>query len=129
MEDVQATLHRFLRAFSGLRLDEMVGFFADEATAFFPVRHRSSRLDGRGAIGESFGWVLERVRASGATQLRLDAEDVHVQDLGDVAVVTFHARDEELCRRTFVLRRSQGRWLIEHMHASNAPLPTRPEEA
>lgn len=129
MEDVQATLHRFLRAFSGLRLDEMVGFFADEATAFFPVRHRSLRLDGRGVIGEYFGWVLERVRASGATQLRLNAEDVHVQEFGDVAVVTFHVRDEELCRRTFVMRCSQGRWLIEHMHASNAPLPTSPEEA
>jgi hypothetical protein len=44
-------------------------------------------------------------------------------------VVTFHVRDEELCRRTFVMRRSQGHWLIEHMHASNAPLPTSPEEA
>ena len=129
MADIESTLQRFLRAFSGFRLDEMVGFFADEATAFFPVRHKAPRLDGRGAIGERFGWVLERVRESGATRLRLEAEDVHVQEFGDVAVVTFHARDEELCRRTFVFRRSQGRWIIEHMHASNAPLPESPEEA
>ena len=62
MEDVQATLHRFLQAFSGLRLDEMVGFFADEATAFFPVRHRSPRLDGKGAIEELFRQlVLQRL--------------------------------------------------------------------
>lgn len=52
MEDVQAALLRFLRAFSRLQLDEMMGFFADDATAFFPIEHQRAR-DGRrtGEVG------------------------------------------------------------------------------
>lgn len=128
MEDIHAALLEFLHAFSNLRLGEMMVFFSDDATAFFPIRHQSLRLVGKEAIGEAFARVLERVRASGATQIRLDAEDVQVQALDDVAVVTFHIRDDDLSRRTLVLQRASGRWWIEHMHASNAPLPAKPSE-
>ena len=129
MEDIRDTLHQFLQAFSTLQLDDMMRFFADDATAFFPIRHRALRLVGKEAISEAFAKVLARVRASGATQIRLDAEDVHVQAFDDVAVVTFHIRDDDLNRRTLVLRRTRGRWRIEHLHASNAPLPSKPPEA
>lgn len=128
MEDIRPTLRQFLRAFSQLRLDEMMGFFADGATAFFPIRHQSLRLAGKEAIGEAFALVVDRVRASGATQIRLDAEDVLVQAFDDVAVVTFHIWDNDLSRRTLVLRRASGRWRIEHLHASNAPLPVKTSE-
>ena len=123
MEDIQGTLNGFLRAFSELKLDEMMAYYADDATSFFPIRHHSPRLDGKEAIREAFARVLSRVRDSGATRIRLEAEDVHVREFDGVAVVTFHIRDDDLCRRTLVLKPSRGRWLIEHMHASNAPLP------
>ncbi len=123
MEDIQGTLSGFLRAFSELKLDEMMAFYADDATSFFPFRHYSQRLDGKEAIREEFARVFSKVRDSGATRIRLEAEDVHVQEFDGVAVVTFHIRDDDLCRRTLVLRSSRGRWLIEHLHASNAPLP------
>ncbi len=97
--------------------------YTDDATSFFPIRHHSQRLDGKEAIREAFARVLSRIKDSGASSIRLEAEDVHVQEFGGVAVATFHIRDDDLSRRTLVLRRSQGRWLIEHMHASNAPLP------
>jgi len=129
MENIRDTLHQFLRAFSTLQLDDMMRFFADDATAFFPIRHRALRLVGKEAISEAFTKVLARARASGATQIRLDAEDVHVQAFDDVAVVTFHIRDEHLNRRTLVLHRTPGGWRIEHLHASNAPLPSNPPEA
>jgi ketosteroid isomerase-like protein len=123
MEDIQGTLSGSLRAFSELKLDEMMAFYADDATAFFPIRHHSQRLDGKEAIREAFARVLSRVRDSDATRIWLEAEDVHIQKFEGVAVVTFHIRDDDLSRRTLVLRSSHGRWLIEHLHASNAPLP------
>jgi len=123
MEELQGTLSGFLRAFSELKLDEMMAYYTDEATSFFPIRHHSQRLDGKEAIREAFARVLSRIKDSGASSIRLEAEDVHVQEFDGVAVATFHIRDDDLSRRTLVLRMSQGRWLIEHMHASNAPLP------
>ena len=45
-----------------------------------------------------------------------------VQRFGDAAIATFHIRDGDLSRRTLVLRRSHDEWLIQHLHASNAPL-------
>jgi ketosteroid isomerase-like protein len=128
MEDIHATLLEFLHAFSKLRLGEMMGFFSDNATAFFPIRHHPLRLVGKEAISGAFARVIDRVRASGATQIRLDAVDVRVEAFDDVAVVTFHIRDEDLCRRTLVLQRTPEGWRIEHLHASNAPLPTKPTE-
>lgn len=123
MEDIKGTLDGFLQAFSELNLDEMMAYYAEDATTFLPTRHHSPRLEGREAIREAFARVLSKIRSSGATRIQLDAEDVHVQEFDGVTVVTFHIRDADLCRRTLVLRSSQGRWLIEHFHASNAPLP------
>ena len=123
MEDLQGTLSGFLRAFSELKLDEMMAFYADDATSFFPIRHHLQRLDGKEAIRGAFARVFSKLRDSGATRIRLEAEDIHVQEFDGVAVATFHIRDDDLSRRTLVLRLSQGRWLIEHLHASNAPLP------
>ena len=123
MEDIKGTLDGFLRAFSELNLDEMMAFYAEDATSFLPIRHHSPRLDGKEAIREAFAGVLARIRSSGATGIQLEAEDVHVQEFDGFAVATFHVRDAELCRRSLVLRSTGGRWLIEHFHASNAPLP------
>jgi len=51
------------------------------------------------------------------------------QAFDDVAVVTFHIRDEDLSRRTLVLHRAERGWQIEHLHGSNAPLPDNRTEA
>ena len=120
MQSAQAVLLQFLSAFSQLRLDEMLACFADDATAFFPGEHHRERLLGRAAIREAFNRVLERVRATGATVMRLDAEAMHVQPLGEVAIITFHIRGDHLSRRTFVLQERGGQWLIAHFHGSNA---------
>lgn len=42
-----------------------------------------------------------------------------VQTSGDFALVTFQIVRPSTARRTFVLKRVGGRWLITHMHASN----------
>jgi ketosteroid isomerase-like protein len=117
----QALLAAFLRAFSQLDLDVMRDCFAPEATAFLPAEHQLTRLQGSGAIGQALEAVLAGVRATGATSMALDPEDVVVQEWGDTAVATFHLRGAHLARRTVVLRRQATRWQIVHLHASNAP--------
>jgi ketosteroid isomerase-like protein len=118
---VKSVLASFLGAFSRLDLDAMLDCFDQDATAFFPADHQRTRLQGNGPIGTAFGAVIARVRATGATSLPLDAQDLLVEEWGDTAVATFHLRTEHLSRRTFVLRRQATRWYIVHMHASNAP--------
>jgi hypothetical protein len=39
---------------------------------------------------------------------------------GDTAVVSFHLRNSErIARRTLVMKKARGAWLIAHLHASN----------
>jgi hypothetical protein len=46
-----------------------------------------------------------------------------VQFLGNVSVVTFHLKGEEaVSRRTLVLEKRSGMWLIVHLHASSLAL-------
>ncbi len=122
MDGIQGTLNRFNAAFSKLDLDGMMMCFANDATAFFPIAHRTTFLDGKEEIGEAFANVISKIRAAGLNGIRLDLEDVKVQRFGDAAIATFHIRDGDLSRRTLVLRRSHDEWLIQHLHASNAPL-------
>lgn len=122
MDDIQGVLIRFITGFSGLDLEEMMACFTDDATAFFPIAHRTTFIDGKKEIAEAFSEVLSKIRAAGLDRIRLDPEDVNVQQIGDVALVTFHIRDDDLSRRTLVLRRMRDGWFIQHMHASNAPL-------
>ena len=122
MSDIQAqaTLQNFLHAFAQLQLDAMMAYWADDATAFFPSEHQRERLNGKAAIREAFAQVIVRVRATGATHMNLEAEDMQTQQMGDVAVITFHIRGDHLSRRTFVLRRADSEWRIAHFHSSNA---------
>jgi ketosteroid isomerase-like protein len=119
---VQAVLGAFLRAFSRLDLDAMLDCVAPEATAFLPGEYHPTRLQGKGEIGKAFAVVIARVRATGATNLSLDAQELLVREWGDTAAVTFHLRGEHLSRRTFLLRREATGWQIVHLHASNATL-------
>ena len=99
----------------------MLDCFDEQATAFFPVEYARERLNGRAAIREAFARVLARVRATGATTMRLDVEDMLEQASADVCICSFHLRGDHLSRRTFVLKESGGKWRIVHFHGSNVP--------
>jgi ketosteroid isomerase-like protein len=116
----RAALDQFLTAFAQLQLDAMLEWFADDATAFFPVEHQRERLNDKTEIREAFGLVLEKVRATGAMTMRLDAEDMLEQAFASMHIFTFHLRGDHLSRRTFVLRERAGEWRIVHFHGSNA---------
>lgn len=122
MDGIQGTLSRFTAAFSRLDLDGMMICYANDATAFFPIAHHATFLDGKEEISEAFAKVLSKIRAAGFSSIKLDLEDVKVQRFGGAAIATFHIRDGDLSRRTLVLTRSRDEWLIQHLHASNASL-------
>ncbi len=126
MEGVPSTVIDFLLAYSRLDLDKMMACFAEDATSFFPVSHHIIMLDGKDEIRNAFERVLKNIRGAGLKSINLEPEDVKIQVIGDTAIVTFHIREDHLSRRTIVLRRKEGHWLIQHLHASNAPLGEPP---
>ena len=115
--DTAAVLVRAIEAADANRVIET---FSDDATVFMPGGRTLTRLDGKpqirqafesffgGAPAGSIGWIVPR--------------DLAVQTLGEVAIVTFHLGDARLGRRTLVLRRSAGQWLIVHLHASTVDI-------
>ncbi len=117
-----------MQASENLDLEKVVGSFAEDATMFFPMAQASQRFDGREAIRAHYVNVFENIRgASTATSPpyhELVPEDIvwHVPG-PDAAIVTFHIRGaENLARRTVVLARRDGAWLVVHLHASNLPV-------
>jgi ketosteroid isomerase-like protein len=121
-ETAQSVMVTFLRGFSRLDLDATLDCFAQDATAFLPAEHRRTRLHGAASIGNAFAKIIAGMRATGASSMSLDAEDLVVQEWGDTAVATFHLHSGHLSRRTVILRRQAAQWQIVHLHASNAPL-------
>ena len=115
---------RFLSAFENLDLPAFMRCFASDATVFFPVPEPPERVVGREAIQDRFQRVFNGIRqsaASGPPYHRLVPEKTQIQILGPTAaLVSFELHNtERIARRTLVLQKSQGQWLIEHLHASN----------
>jgi ketosteroid isomerase-like protein len=127
MHTAQSALQGFLQAFAQFQLDDMMAWWADDATAFFPAEHQRERLSGKAAVRAAFAQLIARQQTAGMTQLTIHTEDLQEQEAGDVVVISFHLRGEPLCRRTFVLRHSSHGWHILHLHASNAPLTSTGE--
>ncbi len=115
-EDV---LNDFSRSFRRMELDAMMEHIAEDATAFWPVQACLTRLDKAG-IRDQFAATIAAVRAAGGTEVVRTQSDTQTQRFGDVAVVTFHLQDVPFGRRTFVLQWRWHRWLIVHIHGSNA---------
>ena len=72
--------------------------------------------------------MVGKIRNAGLSQISLVAEDIDLMVFGDVALATFHIRDDDLSRRTLVLKQRNEKWVIVHLHASNAPQKTRLED-
>ena len=50
MQTAQDALHGFLNAFGHFQLDEMMTWWDEDATAFFPAEHQRERLSGKAAV-------------------------------------------------------------------------------
>jgi tRNA (mo5U34)-methyltransferase len=111
------TVDRFLEALNKGDAN-ILALFADDATVFFPMNDRPLRATGRDEIAAAFT-SLFALPGYGKGSLP-KPEDLRVQILGDTALVTFQNTNPNVTsRRTFVLRRDGGRWVIVHLHGSN----------
>jgi ketosteroid isomerase-like protein len=129
---IDAAMRQFLTAFNNLDLPAFLDCFAADATVFHPPsappRTFPTRIQGRQEIQQTFEVVFAQIRTrSGRTAppfQDLQPQDLEVQRLDDVAVVTFHLGTATArSRRTLVLHRAGTDWRIVHLHAStfNAP--------
>jgi ketosteroid isomerase-like protein len=128
---VEDLTSRFLTSFERLEMPTFIACFADDATVFFPSPEPPERFKGKAAIRSHFQKVFDGIRRDAPSRPpyhRLDPQDLEVQLLGaNAAVVSFHLRNSErLARRTLVLEKISGKWLIAHLHASNIPRALEP---
>lgn len=127
--EVRSTLSSFVQAFDNLEWDRFRGFFADDATVFYP-RAFPERANGRAEFEKTFAKVFETIRAGRATGPYMDLQprELKIQIAGEVAVATFHLDDRAgfVNRRTLVLQKIGGAWKIIHLHASEVAIPARP---
>ena len=118
--DVRETLDGFFRAVESRDLDRITPYFEEDAQMFSPLGTYPARLDGRAAIMEQFKAISEALRQM-PTPIRIDPREMVVREFGDIALVTFHLKlPGPLHRRSFILRKRDGRWRIAHIHASIA---------
>ena len=126
---VRAAVAEFIAALNAFDRDRIARAFADDATLFFPgAPFPAARVDGKAQVAAAFGRFFEALRARGLRQGNVAPRGLQIQLYGDVAIASFHlAGGQEIGRRTLVLRRIGGRWLIVHMHGSSlreaAPAP------
>ena len=121
--EVITTVNAFVDAFSNLSWKEFQQFFAKNATAFFPP---SANHPGRAENGEEvlniFSKVFESAKQHGRSKIDIQPKEVRIQLLNNVAIVSFHLNDPDLFgRRTIILEKRNGKWLIVHLHASGLP--------
>jgi uncharacterized protein (TIGR02246 family) len=128
---VRAAVGEFVAALNALDAERLGGTFAEDATIFFPgPPFPAARMQGRSAIQRAFGQLFAGLRQRGARAANIAPRGLDVQLYGDTAIATFHLLGgQEVGRRTLVLRRTSGRWLIVHMHGSAAPVQQRPAAA
>ena len=115
LSSTRATLDAFLTALStgDAKIAEL---FTEDATVFFPRVDRPLRADGRAEIAATFAALFGPNYRGGV----MKPEALEIDCAGDMAVVTFQIVNPNVTsRRTFVLRREAGRWLIVHLHGSN----------
>jgi ketosteroid isomerase-like protein len=118
--DVRETLDGFFRAVESRDLDRITPYFEEDAQMFSPLATYPARLDGRAAIMEQFKAISEALKQM-PTPIRIDPQEMVVREFGDIALATFHLKlPGPLHRRSFILRKRDGRWRIAHIHASIA---------
>jgi ketosteroid isomerase-like protein len=113
--EVRAAMGSFMDALNDLDAARISAAFAEDATAFFPLA-QPQRANGRAEIDAVFRRYVDGAKGQ---KTNLAPQDMKVETSGDLALVTFQVPGGSTARRTFVLRRTGGRWLIAHMHASN----------
>ena len=124
---VRAAVAEFINALNALDGERLGRTFTDDVTVFFPgPPFPAARISGRATVQSAFTQLFAALRQRGTSAANLSPAGLDVQLYGDIAIATFHLMGrQEVGRRTLVLRRIGGRWLIAHMHGSIAPMQQR----
>ena len=114
-------MNSLVDVFNGFAAVDLRSLLAEDATAFLPMPEHAELVRGRDEILAILTPLLEADRQRrGGQPLNLVPKDVVIQRHGRSAVVTFDVGTADVhSRRTLVLERRDGRWLIIHLHASN----------
>lgn len=115
-------INAFVDAFSNLKWEKFTVCFADDATAFFPPSAKFPyRANNKKEIEKIFGAVFENAgkQKQSAPYIIIQPKDLKIQMMNGVAIVSFLLNDPGIIgRRTIVLQKIYGDWLIVHLHAS-----------
>lgn len=124
----EAAVAEFVGALNAMDPARLGRVFAEDSTIFFPAAPFPLRRLGKAEAMRYFARLFEALRGRGDRLSDIVPRELHVQLYGDVAIASFHLTGgQEVGRRTLVLRRLGGRWLIVHLHSSAlrvAPAPT-----
>jgi len=125
---VRAAVAEFVNALNAFDAERLGRTFADDITSFFPgPPFPAARIQGRANVQNAFAQLFAQLRQRGTRNASLAPRGLAVQLYGDTAIATFHLMgQQEVGRRSLVLRRVGARWLVVHMHASIAPMQQRP---
>jgi ketosteroid isomerase-like protein len=125
--DIATFLAGFLEDFNNLDWPRFRARFSDASTVFFPQHYRAGRAMGRDETDAAWGAVFAAIRTasgkSAAPYMRLEPQELIVQEFGDTAIVTFTLRGgpgAAIGRRSLVLAKDGDGWKIAHLHGSTA---------
>jgi ketosteroid isomerase-like protein len=120
--EIEQMLSQFVHNLNHLDLEPFMENFDADATIFYPrASFPIGRVSGREAIQKEFLTFFDNVRSSrtGPPYLNIVPKDREIELHDSLAVVTLHFEmGEEFHRRTLILEKQGGRWLINHLHAS-----------
>ena len=126
----EAAVAEFIAALNAMDAARLGRLFAEDATIFFPVAPLPIRRIGKPEAMRGFTRLFEALRSRNARMTNAAPRELHIQPYGDVAIATFHlTAGQDVGRRTLVLRRLGGRWLIVHLHSSALREPPPPATA
>jgi len=120
-------LNEFIHAFEDLDFDRFQTFFANDVTVFFPPSAMAPhRVQGKEKAMAVFKTFFQKVKEkkSHAPYLDITPKKLQIAFFQEIAIVTFELDDpDSIGRRTIILRKTKGEYLIVHLHASNIDKP------
>jgi ketosteroid isomerase-like protein len=119
--NIENQLKKFIKAFNDMESSQLAPLFMDDATAFFGKgADELIRIDGKKNVVEVFETYFQKKKTGRKSQIIIEPLNKQLRVFGEIAVVTFELDDKDdfWRRRTFILQKHEGDFLILHLHAS-----------
>jgi ketosteroid isomerase-like protein len=115
----------FVAAVNALDQQRYAATLADNVSVFFPGPPFPPRLvQGKAEVMGDVGRLFDALHAQGVRANNVAPAHLAFQTFRDLSIATFDIPGrQDVSRRTIVLQRIAGRWLIIHLHASSARDP------